>query len=216
MLGHEFREAVCLGPSWGPPAIIFEPLEPRLLLSGEGGSAAAVADPATGPAARGTSTSPLADLVEGNNEFAFAMYQALREAAGSLFFSPLSISAALSMTFAGAAGNTARQMAETLRFTLPPELHHAVFGSLIDGLQTGAADESADGSSEDAFTLNIANSLWGQYNFPFRDEFVEGLAHHYDGPMYPMDFRADADACRQTINEWVSQHTNERRAPSRT
>ena len=48
------------------------------------------------------SQASLSELTDGNTDFAFDLYQALREDDGNLFFSPFSISAALAMPFAGA------------------------------------------------------------------------------------------------------------------
>src|SRR5262245_45108921 len=54
--------------------------------------------------------------------FAFDLYARLRTAqGGNLFCSPQSISTALAMTYAGARGETAAQMARTLRFSLPQD-----------------------------------------------------------------------------------------------
>ena len=54
--------------------------------------------------------------VRGNSEFAFDLYGRLRGRDGNVFFSPYSISSALAMTYAGARGQTAAQMATTLHF----------------------------------------------------------------------------------------------------
>ena len=51
---------------------------------------------------------------EASNGFAFDLYAQLREQDGNLFYSPASISTALAMTYAGAAGETERQMATVL------------------------------------------------------------------------------------------------------
>ena len=56
----------------------------------------------------------LAALVRGNNAFALDLYKQLGKKEGNLFFSPYSISTALGMTYAGARGNTAKEMAQTL------------------------------------------------------------------------------------------------------
>ncbi len=64
--------------------------------------------PATGKA-------DLASLVEENSAFAFELYQTLRSTDGNLFYSPYSISLALVMTYAGARGDTDKQMANTRR-----------------------------------------------------------------------------------------------------
>ena len=74
-------------------------------------------------------------VVAGNTSFAFDLYAKLKDdpklkkKGGNLFFSPYSISAALAMTYAGARGDTEKQMAQVLHFTLPPDrLHPALAG----------------------------------------------------------------------------------------
>src|SRR5215467_1407701 len=52
-----------------------------------------------------------APMVQGNTEFALSLYAQLGTQPGNLFFSPLSLSTALAMTYAGARGQTAAQMA---------------------------------------------------------------------------------------------------------
>src|SRR5580704_13001395 len=83
-------------------------------------------------------TSPSADdrkaVVEGNNAFAVALYGQLRSQSGNLFLSPESISTALAMTYAGARGQTASEMAKTLHFTLPPEQLHPAMGAVLNDL----------------------------------------------------------------------------------
>ena len=56
------------------------------------------------------------EVVQGNNQFAIDIYARLRQQPGNLFFSPYSLSTALAMTYAGARGETAEQMAKTLHF----------------------------------------------------------------------------------------------------
>jgi hypothetical protein len=72
-------------------------------------------------------------LAGDNNEFAFDLYAKVRETNGNLFFSPASVSTALAMTYAGARGNTADQMAKVMHFNLgQSELHPAFAGLLRD------------------------------------------------------------------------------------
>ncbi len=58
------------------------------------------------------SSSVMEDLSRANSLFALDLYRALSEsnAEGNMFFSPLSISAALSMVYLGARGDTAKEM----------------------------------------------------------------------------------------------------------
>jgi hypothetical protein len=67
-------------------------------------------------------------IVAGNNAFALDLYGQLNTTNGNLFFSPFSISSCLAMTYAGARGNTDKQMAQVLHFGTN-EVHSA-FGEL--------------------------------------------------------------------------------------
>ena len=64
------------------------------------------------------SSTMLGKLVADNNRFAFDLFHALN-GEGNLFFSPYSISTALAMAYAGAQGETADQIANVLRYSLP-------------------------------------------------------------------------------------------------
>ncbi|MBI2869337.1 MAG: serpin family protein, partial [Chloroflexi bacterium] len=118
-----------------------------------------------------------ATAVEGNNSFAFAMYQALRQTSGNLFYSPYSISQALAMTFAGARGDTATSMAKALYFTLPQERLHPAFNSI--DLELGRRGQGAKGKDQQPFKLHVANAIWGQRDFTFLAPFLDILAQHY-------------------------------------
>ena len=73
----------------------------------------------------------VAAVVQGNNQFAFDLYARLADKPGNQFFSPYSISNALAMTYAGAKGQTAQEMAWTLHFTVPDDKLHASMGDVI-------------------------------------------------------------------------------------
>src|SRR5262245_18855971 len=82
-------------------------------------------------------------LVVGNTEFAVLFYPLLRAAsAGNLIYAPFSISQAFAMTYAGAHGNTEKQMADVMRFTLAQADIHATLSALnADLLARGNQDE---------------------------------------------------------------------------
>ena len=141
----------------------------------------------------------LRTLVYGNSEFAVEMYKKVGVSgeAGNIFFSPLSISTALSMTYAGARDNTAKQMADTLRFKLPAADQHAAFGALAAALKPDNKN----------YRLEISNALWGQQGYAFQPEFLELVKKHYDGGFNTVDFAGATEASRLTINSWVEQKT---------
>jgi serpin B len=145
----------------------------------------------------------LAELAAGNNAFAFDLYQALRGEAGNLFYSPYSVSAALAMTYAGAAGDTASQMAATLHYSLPPDRLHPAFNALDLALTAPAVNTAT-------FTLNLANSVWAQDGFPFEPAFLDTLAVNYGAGLRLVDFITQTEQSRQTINRWVSDETEQK------
>lgn len=138
-------------------------------------------------------------LVRGNTEFACDLYQRLRADSGNLFFSPYSISMALAMTTAGAAGETARQIDETLHF---PDNVHPAAAELIRRLQ-GESDARH-------YELSVVNSLWGQRGFAFLPDFLNRLAASYASELRQVDFASAAEQARRDINRWVEGQTNER------
>ena len=144
-------------------------------------------------------------LISGNTAFALDFYHRLSENSdGNLFFSPYSISAALAMTYAGAAGETAAQMADALHFDLPPGRLHTVFNAL--DLELAKASRDGDDPPE----LKIANALWGQEGYQFRPEFLDTLAENYGAGLTQLDF-TQPDGRRKSagiINGWVSDETN--------
>lgn len=138
-------------------------------------------------------------LVKGNTDFAFALYSQLAQDKGNLFFSPFSISSALAMTYAGARGETAKQMAEVLHFAQAGADLHPAFSQLTARLNAGGKN----------YQLSVANALWGQAGFKFRPEFLDINNRYYGAGFKPVDYIKDAnrEKTRQTINRWVEKKT---------
>jgi len=150
----------------------------------------------------------LTTLVTGNSVFAFDLYQALREEDSNLFYSPYSISLALAMTYAGARGETAQQMVDTLHFVLSQERLHPAFNSL--DIELGQRGEGAKGKDDGGFRLNIVNTIWGQRDYQFLTTFLDLLAENYGAGLRILDFANAPEESRITINNWVSDQTEGR------
>jgi serpin B len=147
-------------------------------------------------------------LVEGNSAFAFELYQALKGNGGNLFYSPYSISLALAMTYAGARGETAEQMADTLHFMLGQERLHPAFNWLAAEL--ASRGQGAQGKDGKGFRLNIVNAIWGQKDYEFLPTFLDVLAENYGAGLRILDFITETEASRLAINQWVSNQTEGR------
>jgi serpin B len=141
-------------------------------------------------------TPALSSAVHGNNDFALDLHRQAREPGENLFFSPLSVSAALGMTSAGAAGQTEAEMIEVLSIE-EPDTYHASFGGLMQDLS---------GDKGRGYQLDIANRLYGQDGFAFHEPFLAVTADDYGAPLETLDFGA-SEASRTTINDWVSDNT---------
>ena len=150
----------------------------------------------------------LAELVDGNSAFAFNLYQALKERDGNLLYSPHSISVALSMTYAGARGQTATQMADTLHFLLAQDRLHPTFNALAHEL--ASRGQNAQGRNGEAFRLNMVNALWGQQGHEFQEAFLDTLAESYGAGVRAADFIAAPEEARLAINDWAAQKTEDR------
>ncbi len=156
-----------------------------------------------------TDTQAVQELVRGNNEFALDLYEEVCEMLESdnIFFSPYSISSALGMTYAGAEGQTAAEMAEVLHFTLTVEATSRAFHSLTETL---SSDEHVRYESGDPFTLSISNGLWVQDGFNLLDEYVAEVTMYFSAAVRNLDFINDPDGSRETINGWVAESTLDR------
>jgi len=148
-----------------------------------------------------------AALSAGNGAFAFALYHEVA-GDGNLFFSPFSISSALAMAYAGAAGDTETQIAAALHFDLGQGALHPAFNAI--DLELNGRDEVEAPYEGDGFELSIVNAVWGERGFTFLDSYLDVLAVSYGAGLRLADFSGDPEGSRTTINGWVSEQTNDR------
>lgn len=148
--------------------------------------------------------------VDGNNQFAIDLYQAsLDGSQDDLIASPYSVSLALAMTYAGARGDTATEMADVMHYRLAQEELHPVFNYLDLTLESRGANASGQ-EDGDPFRLEIANAIWGQTDYEFKQEFLDTIALNYGAGLRLLDFQEEPEASRLTINEWVETKTEEK------
>lgn len=147
----------------------------------------------------------LTTLVSGNNTFALDLYGSLRTNEGNLIISPYSVSIALAMTYAGARGDTASQIASTLHFDLPEDQLHNAFDALDLALTKHAKAKVP--KDRDPMQLNIVNTIWAQKDFSLQTPFLDTLGSNYGAGVRLVDFAKNPNAVREMVNDWVDRET---------
>ncbi|MCX5669707.1 MAG: serpin family protein [Planctomycetota bacterium] len=146
----------------------------------------------------------VAAVAQADNVFGCELYARLKGQAGNLFFSPASIHTALAMTYAGAAGRTADQMAGALHFKLPADRLHKAFGLLTNELNNPPKQ-----GTDPAYQLVVANALWLQKGYPFKESFTRLVKDSYSAGLNEVDYAAPEPA-RKTINDWLEKATGDK------
>lgn len=166
-------------------------------ISSAAGNPGHVTAPADRPA---VDDDTLGALVQGNADFGVDLLAAVADASGTnTAVSPLSVAACLGMVRAGAIDETAAEMDDTLRF---PDDVHAALGALAYDLEDAA-------QADEALELAIANAVWMQANFAVEDTYLETLKENYGAEATDLDFVADPEGSRETINDWTADATND-------
>lgn len=140
----------------------------------------------------------VASLVSRSTACAIDLYHALATTPGNLCFSPYSVSVASGMAYAGARGETARQMEVVLHLREGTDDHRA-FGAIEAML--------AEISERGAAKLYSANSLWPQRRHRFLRTYRKLLAESYGIEEHAVDYRGNPEEARADINRWVLDHT---------
>jgi len=150
------------------------------------------------------------------NEVGVDLYRQLATGAENLCISPYSIDSALAMTFAGADGETRAEMARVLHFPDDGDVP-ASFSALQRSLEQMSAktaelvkQSKKFGGPSVPITLNIANRLFAQKGYHFRETFLSLIKQNFGGAFEPIDFVADPGGATQRINKWVADQTRER------
>uniref|UniRef100_A0A8C7B9R9 Serpin B6 n=3 Tax=Neovison vison TaxID=452646 RepID=A0A8C7B9R9_NEOVI len=139
-------------------------------------------------------------LSEANGTFALSLLKKLGENnSKNVFFSPMSISSALSMVFMGAKGNTAAQMFQTLSLS-----KSCGGGDVHQGFQSLLTEVNR---TDTQYLLRTANRLFGNKSHEFLSSFKDSCLKFYQAEMEELDFHTAAEESRTHINTWVAERT---------
>jgi serpin B len=97
-------------------------------------------------------------------------------------------------------------MLDALQLSLPEEDVHPAFNALILAIEE-AQGKMIDDVDGNPFQLNIANSIWGQADFEFKQPFLDTLAQHYGAGLFAVDYKNNPESARLAINDWVADET---------
>lgn len=140
----------------------------------------------------------------GCNNFATNIYSQIKRENTNIFFSPYSIHSALSMAFAGANGNTEREMANTLQIHLAKNEFHPAYSKL------NLARLLKNKIIQNSCNLNIANKLFIQDGFEIEQNFRHTISQYYGASLEQLDFANNPQQASNTINKWVAQETQDK------
>jgi serpin B len=153
------------------------------------------------------------DVSSGDVGFASDLYGVIKGQTGNLFVSPTSVRTAMALAYAGARGETAKELERVLR--LPARGAHEAFAALLAdwnaraqvAVQPGADEWEKETAERNRLVLRVVNRLWGAKGRPFAQEFLSILKEKYGAPLEALDFAADPEAARRRINAWVEEQT---------
>jgi serpin B len=140
------------------------------------------------------------EVVTASNAFGLHVYARVKERPGNQLISPACITAGLSLVYAGARGETARQIAHVMQANEPLQQGLAPYGALIKGMNADGGDHR--------YQIKLANALWVQKGYPLLDSYRATLRDVFLLDDNTVDFaQQPAEACR-TINNWVTTRTS--------
>jgi serpin B len=142
----------------------------------------------------------LKELVEGNNEFAFSLYNELNQENKNSFISPLSISHALVMTYLGANGETKDEMRMALGLMLDDSRIGDVFNKLDLELNVDDQDH----------IFQITNAIWPSNDLLFEEKYLDDIMLNFGAGLRTLDYKKDPEGSRVKINDWVASKTKNR------
>ena len=139
-------------------------------------------------------------VVNANNQLAFELYSQFNAKSkdSNIFFSPYSISVALTMTYEGAKGQTAKEMQSVLHIPEDASMRRSSFAKIYNEIN----------KKDKKYKLSTANALWAQENYKFLKEYTNNVEKYYGGKLTNLDFIRESEKSRQIINKWVEDQTN--------
>ncbi|MCA0972068.1 serpin family protein [Halobacillus litoralis] len=136
-------------------------------------------------------------VLKGNQQFAFELFQQMKKDNQNVFMSPYSISVVMSMVLAGAEGETETEMKDVMNYgPLEDPLILDTYHNYTAHLQN--AGEKVD--------IQSANSIWLDEAFSVKDDFKKDMTDAFRSEVFQQELSNQAIV--DDMNGWVSDKTN--------
>ncbi|XP_060684975.1 protein Z-dependent protease inhibitor-like [Hemiscyllium ocellatum] len=148
---------------------------------------------------------PILRLSAANLDFALRLYRQIasqsRSAAKNIFFSPVSVSAALSMLSLGARDNTVNQLLRVLGYSDMSRNDAAEVHEAYKYLLQKLTRENSE------LNLTMGNSLHIQQEFVVKQKFLEDAKQFYKAEVMDVNFKEPENA-KEQINAYINKKTS--------
>lgn len=136
----------------------------------------------------------LSQTLYGNEVFAIESFAHIPGAQENLAYSPLGVSEAFAMLYAGTRGETAKDISRVLRFADSPEKTLSSFGELQRTIEKL--------SEKDGFTIKIADSIWSTSSV--LPSYKESIKSNLGAGAFSIK---DLDETKEKMDKWVDVNT---------
>ncbi|NQU42180.1 serpin family protein [bacterium] len=141
------------------------------------------------------SAGPAERVARANTLFAADLYRHLSNTDSNILFSPYSLSSVLVLIHRGATGATQQEIGQTLRIGNIPDLHSAI-STLRHQLLASERTK-----------VKMANAIWAARDLDLKPEFSAVAQGLHQARAQALDFDADPEQARQTINAFTREAT---------
>ena len=138
--------------------------------------------------------------IAGINAFSLDLYRRTQTPGENHFLSPASVSVAVGLAYRGARGQTASELAQVLRYGLPPQDYLRVNAQVLTSMDFGGKGRE----------LRTGNAIWLQTGTPLLPDYERDIARYAGAGLQRVDFKADPEAARGQVNLWVAERTRDK------
>lgn len=138
--------------------------------------------------------------ITGINAFSLDLYRHTLTVGENHLLSPASVSVAVGLAYRGARGTTAAELERTFHFGMPPREYIRINGQILDTMTFAGPRRE----------LRTANAVWLQDAMPLLPDYEQDLTAFAKAGLQRVNFRADANAARLKVNDWVAESTRDK------